>query len=145
MRYVGQGYDVEAHVGTTILESGDRAAMREAFEHAYQTQYGRIEPEMAVEIVSWRVIVSGPRPKIDLVATQPVAANGDADKGERQVYFGPETGFVNARVYDRYHLVSGSSFKGPAIVEERESTTIVPPNASARIDAALNLVIDLPT
>jgi N-methylhydantoinase A len=145
MRYVGQGYDVEAHVDMTILESRDRAAMREAFEHAYRTQYGRIEPAMAVEIVSWRVIVSGPRPEIDLVATQPVAANGDADKGERQVYFGPETGFMNARVYDRYHLVSGSSFKGPAIVEERESTTIVPPNASARIDAALNLVIDLPT
>jgi len=83
MRYVGQGYDVEAHVDTTILESGDRTAIREAFEHAYQTQYGRIEPAMAVEIVSWRVIVSGPRPEIDLVATQPVAANGDADKGER--------------------------------------------------------------
>jgi len=145
MRYIGQGYDVEAHIDTTILESGDRAAMRKAFEDAYQIQYGRTEPEMAVEIVSWRVIVSGPRPKIDLVATPPLAASGDADKGERQVYFGPETGFMNARIYDRYHLTSGSIFTGPAIVEERESTTIVPPNASAHIDAALNLVIDLPT
>jgi N-methylhydantoinase A len=119
--------------------------MRDAFERAYETQYGRIEPEMAVEIVSWRVIVSGPRPEVDLVAAKSVDVNGDADKGERQVYFGPETGFVNARVYDRYHLVPGSSFEGPAIVEERESTTIVPPNASACIDATLNLVIDLRT
>ncbi len=145
MRYVGQGYDVEAHIDAAALESGDRAAMRAAFEHAYQTQYGRIEAEMVVEIVSWRVIVSGPRPEIDLVTARPVVANDDAEKGARQIYFGPETGFVNARVYDRYLLAPGSTFKGPAIVEERESTTIVPPDASACIDAALNLVIDLPT
>ncbi len=145
MRYVGQGYDVEAHINTTMLKNEDRTAMRVAFEHAYQTQYGRIEPEMAVEIVSWRVIVSGPRPEINLVATPPGSATGDAMKGERQVYFGPETGFVTAQVYDRYHLATGSTFTGPAIVEERESTTIVPPNACACIDAALNLVINLPT
>jgi N-methylhydantoinase A len=145
MRYVGQGYDVEAHIDMTILERADRTAMREAFETAYQIQYGRNEPEMAVEIVSWRVIVAGPRPKIHRVATQPVAASAYADKGKRQVYFGPETGFMSAQVYDRDHLASGSSFKGPAIVEERESTTIIPPNAFAHIDAALNLIIDLPT
>ena len=62
----------------------------------------------------------------------------------RQIYFGPATGFVDAPVYDRYRLASGSTFDGPAVFEERESTTIVPPGAGARIDAALNLVIDLP-
>jgi N-methylhydantoinase A/oxoprolinase/acetone carboxylase beta subunit len=51
---------------------------------------------------------------------------------------------VAAAVYDRYRLRPGSRFDGPAVFEERESTTVVPPGAVATIDDALNLVIDLP-
>ena len=144
MRYVGQGYDVETVVTAEMLATGERSAIRDAFEAAYKAQFSRIEAEMPVEIVSWRVIVSGPRPEIDLVAAQPATANGGEIKGERRIYFGPKTGFMDAPVYDRYSLVAGSEFDGPGIFEERESTTVVPPGATARIDAALNLVIDLP-
>lgn len=145
MRYVGQGYDVEAHVNAAMLEGSDRDAMRAAFETAYRTQFGRIEPNMPVEIVSWRVTVAGPRPSIDLAAARATAAKGEPMKGEREVYFGPDTGFVNVPVYDRYQLLPGNTFDGPGIFEERESTTVVPPGATSRIDDALNLVIDLPT
>jgi N-methylhydantoinase A len=144
MRYIGQGYNVEAPIDAEILDTNDRGAIREAFEQAYRTQYGRTEPAMQVEIVSWRVLVSGPKPTIDLVAARPATVSGDACKGDRQVYFGPETGFQNAQVYDRYRLAPGAVFEGPAIFEERESTTVVPPGAGARIDDALNLVVDLP-
>jgi len=144
MRYIGQGYHVEAPVSIEILAASDRMAVRDAFEGAYRAQFGRVEPEMPVEIVSWRVIVSGPRPEIDLVEARPATASGDARKGERPVYFGLQTGFVNTPVYDRYRLVPGNTFEGPAIFEERESTMVVPPGAKAQIDAALNLVIDLP-
>ena len=143
MRYVGQGYDVETPVTSDMLAAGERSAIRGAFEEAYKARFGRIEPNMPVEIVSWRVIVSGPRPEIDLVAARPAIADGAEVKGERRIYFGPGTGFVDAPVYDRYSLVAGSEFDGPGIFEERESTTVVPPGATARIDAALNLVIDL--
>ena len=143
MRYVGQGYDVETPVTSEMLAAGERSVIRGAFEEAYKARYGRIEPDMPVEIVSWRVIVSGPRPEIDLVAARPAIADGAEVKGERRIYFGPGTGFVDAPVYDRYSLVAGSEFDGPGIFEERESTTVVPPGATARIDAALNLVIDL--
>lgn len=144
MRYVGQGYDVEALLDRSVLDSGDKDAMREIFESAYQRQYGRIESTMPVEIVAWRVVVSGDKPVIDLVAARPATVVGDAKKGDRDIYFGPETGFVNASVYDRYGLVPGNSFEGPGVFEERESTTVVPPGAKARIDEALNLVVDLP-
>ena len=143
MRYVGQGYDVETPVNDAILEKGDRSAISDAFEHAYEAQYGRVEPGMPVEIVSWRVIVSGPRPAINLAPARIATANGNEVKGERDVYFGPKKGFVKASVYDRYRLVSGKTFRGPCIFEERESTTVVPPGAQVHIDPALNLVIDL--
>jgi N-methylhydantoinase A len=144
MRYVGQGYDVEALLDRSVLDSGDQDAMREVFETAYKRQYGRIETTMPVEIVAWRVVVSGDKPVIDLVAARPATVEGDAKKGNRDIYFGPETGFVSAPVYDRYGLIPGSSFEGPSVFEERESTTVVPPGAKARIDDALNLVVDLP-
>ena len=144
MRYVGQGYDVEAPVDATMLAAADRTKMRDAFEGAYRTQFGRVEPGMPVEIVSWRVIVSGPRPVLDLAQAWPAIASGDARKGQRRIYFGPKSGFVDAPVYDRYRLLPGTAFEGPGIFEERESTMVVPPRAKARVDAALNLVIDLP-
>jgi N-methylhydantoinase A len=145
MRYVGQGYDVETHVSSKVLAQGDVSALETAFEDAYRAQFGRVESGMAVEVVSWRVVVSGPRPVIDLAATRPVAAQGTSKKGERQIYFGPEVGFVSAPIYDRYGLHPGETFSGPGIFEERESTTVVPPGARAHIDEGLNLVIDLPT
>ena len=144
MRYIGQGYDVEATLDRSVLDSGDQDVMRNVFEGAYQLQYGRIETNMSVEIVSWRVVVSGDKPVIDLVAARPATVEGDAKKGERKIYFGPETGFVKAPVYDRYGLVPGRNFEGPGVFEERESTTVVPPGAKARIDEALNLVVDIP-
>jgi len=144
MRYVGQGYDVESSLDRAVLDSDDYDAMREVFETAYKRQYGRIESTMPVEIVAWRVVVSGDKPTIDLVAARPATVEGDAKKGDRDIYFGPEAGFVSAPVYDRYGLAPGSSFDGPSVFEERESTTVVPPGAKARIDDALNLVVDLP-
>lgn len=144
MRYVGQGYHVEAPVNDKMLKACDRPAFRGAFEQVYKTQYGRIEPDMAVEIVSWRVIVSGPRPSIELAAARSALKRASALKGQRHVYFGPERGFVDVPVYNRYGLFSGDVFEGPCIFEERESTTIVPPDARASVDSILNLIVDLP-
>jgi N-methylhydantoinase A len=144
MRYVGQGYEVEAAVTQDMLDARDRVAMRMAFESAYRALFGRIETGMNAEIVSWRVIVSGPRPIIDLTAARPRTETGNAKKGERRICFGPDSGFVVAPVYDRYRLAVGDSFDGPCIFEERESTAIAPPGTTVRIDEILNLIIDFP-
>ena len=144
MRYLGQGYDVEAPINKTMLGACDRPAIRGAFEQAYKTQFGRIEQHMAVEIVSWRVIASGPRPQIELTAAGSNSRQGSTLKGRRNVYFGPGRGFVDIPVYNRYGLSPGDKFEGPCIFEERESTTIVPPEAKASVDSRLNLIVDLP-
>ncbi len=145
MRYIGQGYDVEAPVDDEMLKACDRAAIRRSFERVYETQFGRVERDMAVEVVSWRVTVSGRRPSIEPSAPGSAPEPAHARKGQRQVYFGPEAGFVEAPVYNRYSLLAEDTFQGPCIFEERESTTVVPPGARATVDANLNLIIDLPT
>ena len=145
MRYIGQGYDVEAPVDDEMLKASDCVAIRRSFERVYETQFGRVERDMAVEVVSWRVTVSGRRPSIEPAAPGSAPEPAHARKGQRQVYFGPEAGFVESPVYNRYSLLAEDTFEGPCIFEERESTTVVPPGARATVDANFNLIIDLPT
>ena len=73
-------------------------------------------------------------------------AGGDASralKGERRAYFPELDGYHSTPVYDRYKLGPGAELRGPAIVEERESTVVIGPNAAARVDDVLNLIAEL--
>ncbi len=137
LRYAGQGYQVEAAIGADAIAQGDRDAIRTAFEAEYRRLYGRIEAGLPVETVGWRVIVSGPTPSLRLAPAGQRA--GTARKGTRRAWFG--TGFVEAAVIDRIALRPGDTVTGPALVEERESTLVLPPGAAATCDAGLNLVV----
>jgi N-methylhydantoinase A len=132
MRYAGQGYQVEADV-----MSLDRDALRAAFEAEYRRLYGRVESNLPVECVGWRVTVSGPTPQLDLAAGP--ATRGTARKATRLAWFNGR--FIEATVYDRAALAPGDTIAGPALIEERESTLVLPPGATARCDAARNLVV----
>jgi N-methylhydantoinase A len=145
MRYAGQGFEVEAEISPAMLEKADRGALRAAFEQAYVQQYGRTEPAMPVEMVSWRVIVSGPRPQIDLRSAHgATGGKGNALRGHRPVFCARAKDFVDTPVYDRYAFGPGATAEGPAIFEEREATLVVPAGAQVRCDEALNLIVDLP-
>ncbi|MBP65505.1 MAG: methylhydantoinase [Chloroflexi bacterium] len=144
MRYIGQGYNVEVGISKKVLISKNIAAIQQLFEAVYLTQFGRIEPHMAVEIVSWRVVVSGPTPEIDLAVARTGAHSDDFSKGHRRIYFGPKTDFISTPVYERSKIEVGREFEGPAIFEERESTIVVPPGSHSFVDKALNLIINLP-
>jgi N-methylhydantoinase A len=132
LRYIGQGFGVEAAIGTL-----DRAAIRAAFEAEYARLYGRTEPGLPVECVGWRVTVSGPAPAIGLQAG---TGGGTAFKGTRQAWFG---GFVESAVHDRAALRAGDVVQGPALIEERESTLVMPPGAQARCDDNGSLLVEL--
>ena len=144
MRYAGQGFSVEATISESAIASGDTAGLRAAFEAEYLRLYGRIERDVPVECVSWRVVVSGPVPDVDLTATAGTqGAATRAKRGERPAYFPAAGGFVATPVLDRAALRPGDTVQGPALIEERECTLVLPPNTRAACDAALNLVVDL--
>jgi N-methylhydantoinase A len=67
---------------------------------------------------------------------------GESRKGSRLAWF-PQTGLVETAVHDRYRLQPGQRLRGPAVVEERESTTVIGPDASFLLDAQGNLVIEI--
>jgi len=148
MRYIGQGYEVDVPLPADFLERGGHEEMLSAFEAAYRALYGRIEDDLPVEIVSWRVVIRGPYPDIvPMTLESAVDSASDladqARKGERPIYDGQTRAFVDAGIYDRYRLRPGMEIAGPAIVEERESTLVVPAGARVTVDRHGNLVVDL--
>jgi N-methylhydantoinase A len=62
-------------------------------------------------------------------------------KGSRPVFFAEAGKFVDTPVYDHYALAPGVTVQGPAIVEQRESTVVVGPSATASLDANYNLIM----
>ena len=61
----------------------------------------------------------------------------------RRAYFPELDGYQATPVYDRYNLGPGAELRGPAIVEERESTVVIGPRGVARVDDVLNLIVEL--
>jgi N-methylhydantoinase A len=112
------------------------------FEETYRGLYGRKGPDVALEIINWRVVASGPRPEMNLQLPRGTSDRSDARKGSRRAYFPESSGFAETAVYDRYALQPGVEFTGPAIVEERESTLIVGPRGRARVDENLNVIVE---
>jgi N-methylhydantoinase A len=116
--------------------------MKELFFDTYQQLFDRRITEVSVEALTWRLYATGPVPNVNLhFAGQPLQPR-DPLKGARDVYF-LDSGFVSCPVYDRYALQAGARICGPAVVEERESTTVVGPDAQVAVDKYLNLIMDI--
>jgi N-methylhydantoinase A len=139
IRYVGQGYELRVPVPDTPQGSDPTVALRSAFEGVYKETYHRDGPPVPVEITNWRIVSSGPPPQAHPLRLS-LPGSGDPRKGERPAFFGSRVGYIETPVYDRYLLQPGSELEGPAIVEERESTVVVPPGRAIVIDDNLNLI-----
>lgn len=131
MRYVGQQHEV-----TIIFEADprlgrDTGALTAQFEEAYRTLYGVNPSHVPIELVTWRVVARGPLPQ-STGRTVPAIAPG-APKRHRPVHAWEDGQSVP--VYERSALATGQTIAGPAIIEERETTTALPPGWSATIDA----------
>jgi N-methylhydantoinase A len=116
--------------------------VRASFDEIYAARYGYAQPAEPVEVVTWKLSAIGGAARIALAkaATSPVAG---AVKGRRRAYF-PETGgWVDCPIYDRYNLAAGLQIAGPAIVEERESTSVLPPGTVATVDEYANLLVEV--
>ncbi len=137
MRLVGQMHEISVPLPAEPLGADSLPGVIAAFETAYTARYAALQPNARVEAVNLRVTVTGPTPVLEL--PEPAGGAAAARKGERQAWFGQ--GFVTAGVYDRYALTAGLEIPGPAIVEEREATTLVAPGDVLRVDEAGNLRI----
>jgi N-methylhydantoinase A len=146
MRYLHQGFEINVPLPPGRLSADEMPRLQENFNHAYERMYKRLNPDVDVEALNWRVIVAGPRPIIQLAPAAGLHVPLEATrKGQRPAYFPEASGYLECPVYDRYQLAPGMVLHGPAIMEERESTVVVGPGARVEVDAYQNVVIWLPT
>jgi N-methylhydantoinase A len=144
IRYIGQGHEIQVQLPASQLGSDSTSTIINSFEEAYRHLYERLSQSVPIEIINWRITSSGPAPQVHLQAgSDKQAAAKTTRKGSRQAYFPELGGYYDTPVYNRYGLQTGSNFSGPAIVEERESTVIIGPNAHFRIDGQRNLIVEL--
>jgi len=139
MRLIGQLHEINVPIPAGKLDASAYGEIRRAFEEVYTARYTRVPAEAELEILSFRVRVSGRSPELTIRQADIPQGGTGALKGYRKAYFGE--GFVETAIYDRYLLTPGVKIAGPAIIEERESTTVVPPGDTVTVDEAGNLRI----
>jgi N-methylhydantoinase A len=140
-RYVGQGHEILVAIPVRTLMKKDGATLKAAFEKAYAAVYGLTIPGQAAEAITWSVTVSGPRPAI---AKATKAKAGKKPKPLRHLkLFDARLGKqMPSPVYWRFDLVAGAKIKGPAIIAEHETSTIVGSAFTARVDAFGNIILE---
>jgi N-methylhydantoinase A/oxoprolinase/acetone carboxylase beta subunit len=140
-RFAGQINEISVELPPGDLGPQSEETISAAFLRAYQELYGHVLDGIPVEIVTWRVVTGGRLGSV----TARHEATGDpgpaVPKGTRSVYWYETGSYVDTPVHDRYSLPPGTVVPGPAVVEESESTVLVPPLHTGTIDARRNLVV----
>ena len=139
MRYIGQNYElpvaVPANWGLALPPPGEMARL---FHHAHEQSYGHHDPGAPIEIVNLRITAVGRLP--DIASARPPSGHAPRSTGTRSVWFSADAP-VSASIWQRDDLVPGTIIDGPAIVEQLDATTPIPPGWRARVDTDLNLII----
>jgi N-methylhydantoinase A len=140
MQYEGQLHTIR--VSFDFLPSSVDAIM-EKYNEAYARRFRDTLPGMKTRVVNLRCSTIGIRPKIDLAIGILKGASSlkDATQGHRAVYF--DGTFVDTPVYERTKIPAGGIIHGPAIIEQRDSVTVLEPDSKIQVDPYHNLVMEV--
>jgi 5-oxoprolinase (ATP-hydrolysing) len=141
LRMVGQFHELRVPLPPGQLDEESETTILESFHDIYVSRYQRFVTGYPIEVVSLRLRVTVPSGLTASPVTWGDFDTADAYRGKRKAYFDRE--FQDVPVYDRYRLITGAEISGPAIVEERESTALLHPGDTGRIDDFGNLVIQI--
>ena len=130
LRYLGQQSELTVALDVDPRTHHDASRIVDVFVPTYKKLYGVTPSHVPIELVTWRVTARGPIIPFNRAMTLP--ATPGQPKGAREVHAWSDGRRVP--VYDRNTLAAGQSIQGPAIIEERETTTVIPPNWTAAID-----------
>jgi len=135
VRYLGQSYELQVSVPSELNENSLNKVI-ESFHEKHRRMYGYCMRDEEVEFVNARIKAIGriTRPNIPKQPLQGAVPDENSILGFREVYFGREEEFHKTPIYVRERLKPGNMIEGPAIIEQYDTTTVIPPGWSAKVD-----------
>lgn len=144
-RYRGQGYELRTPVSAGVIDASAIDHLRQAFHQEHVSAYGRDFPDKDIQLVNLRVVGIGTIPKLEplRIGTGGTVPDDDSQTAIQTCLFDTE-GTVGAHQTPRFErslLLAGNRLSGPAIVDQMDTTTVIPPGFAAEIDGFGNIVI----
>jgi N-methylhydantoinase A len=133
MRYRGQGHEIAVELPVRAFAATDTKEITTLFEEAYGRLYSRPIPGVEIEILSWVLSLSAPSEGelAAAVALKPA----EPEPAARRPVFDPDSGvFIDTPIYNRAELAPGARIRGPAIIAEDDTTTVISPSFDAIVD-----------
>ncbi len=140
MRYAGQGHEIAVTLPNRAFTGADAESLRATFETEYRRLFARHIPGAVIEIMSWTVLMTTSAEAPPRLPSAPTTGSADAI-GTRQLYDARTKAWSTVPVIDRSTLRSGMTFKGPAVVIEDGTTTVVTARFNGQVDAGHALVL----
>lgn len=140
-RYAGQGHEIRVSVPVRRLAAADGAKLKAAFEQLYEQVYGLRIPGQEAEAITWSVTVAGPAPR-PRRAARPGRQAAPKPRSRRLVYDPALGRRLEVPVYWRFDMKPGSAVKGPAIIAEDETSTIVGAGFRASVNSLGYIILE---
>ena len=139
VRYFRQGYEFSLAVDPSRLATGGMSDLVERFSHAHERLYG-FRLEQPVELVNLRAVGIGQVEKVRFPEFEPEGEDSSAARiDQTQVYF--DGNFLATGLYERGLLAAGNRIAGPAVVVQKDSTTVIHPGHTGQVDRYHNILI----
>jgi N-methylhydantoinase A len=144
LRYVGQNYEISVTLPDGPVTQASFEAVRQGFLDAHRQLYGFVADGEPIQLVTFRLSASG---LVDKAEFRPLPNAGPdasaAITGRRDVWMVEAKGYVSSTLYNRDGLLPGNVVAGPAIIDQMDTTTVVPPGMVATVDSYLNLILEV--
>ena len=142
VRYRGQASQLTIKLGGERLDATILGRVRHDFQAEHQKTFGYVSPEEGLEVVTLRLLARVIRVLDQRGAEARLVETRSARAASRRAYFGPQLGWIEVPVVHR-SAVGSAGLSGPAIVEQYDTTIILPPKTHAKLDAEGNFLIEL--
>ena len=133
MRYAGQGHNVAVSLPWRNIGAPMAPALLKAFETSYRQLYGHLVPGAAAQVITWRLTGRSLVKSHTFKWGDARSSDKPVMRGKREIYLPLKRRYAPVPVYDRYSLKPGTRLAGPVVLEERESTLVVPVKSDLRI------------
>jgi len=141
MRYQGQSFDIELEIPSQ-LDASSLSNLEEQFHRRHRDIYGHSNPDDPIEFVNLRLVSTYEPEKFSWSQRTEGTSLDDARKGTRETHFADDEDVYESAIYAREKLPLNETLSGPAVIEQKDSTTVVYPEQSCSVDEHGNLIID---